>query len=325
MTRRAFTTVELVIVLVVVSAAAALGLSAASEVITKVRRDDQAQAALAQIRRLRADALTRNESAAVETAPLPSGGTRVTTALVRPLAGTGQCTSYRDRVSRIEEHDYDLLQIDNSGSTSSTLCFDSFAFRLLNADGLTLAPAATQLDLIAEGSGTTLGSLVVSPTGTLDTSYVPGVDEGQAAVVNVPPVPAPEDPARYLVEPGQLKAELPVTQPPPPDPTTPVGQVAIEALPPPTDPPPPNNPPACVTDPDCSALGAGFVCRSGECVDGSLNCSQDSDCPTVEFGCEIATGTCTQPCNRALCPATPHTCGGCQMLDCCIVYGCPCA
>jgi type II secretory pathway pseudopilin PulG len=325
MARRAFTTVELVIVLVTVSVAAAVGLSAASDVLTKARREDQAQAVLAQIRRLRADALTRNESAAVEMAPLPSGGTRVTTALVQPLAGSGQCTNYRSRVSRIEEHDYDLLDVTNGGTPSSTLCFDSYAFRLLNADGLTLAPTATQLDLVADGSGTTLGSLTMSPSGTLDTSYVPGVEEGQAAVINVPPVPAPEDPTRYLVEPGTLTAELPVTQPPPPDPTTPVGQVAIEALPPPTDPPPPTNPPACATNPDCSALGAGFICSNGECVDGSLNCTTDFDCPTAEFGCDLVSGTCTKVCNQALCPATPHTCGGCQMHDCCIVYGCPCA
>ena len=322
--RRGFTLLEISVVASVVGIVAAAGIFSASRIIQEARRIDEANAAVAQIRKLRAQALVVNQSAVVETRNRPGGsGVRVTTATLAPSAASVQCGDYRNRVTNIEEHDYEMLSIDMT-RPSRLLCFEPAAFRVLADDQASLAPAPVRLDLNAGDlpERPKLGELIISPLGTMSSSLDPEIQEGSSATVNVPPIPPIEDPSLSVQDPRALEPELPVTEPPPPAPTTPAGQPAVDALPPPVAcPPPPPPTPQCKVAGDC---GSGFDCVSGTCVPVSGFCNDDSECPDVQFGCDTATHECTKICNTFLCPATPHTCGGCQGLDCCTTYGCLC-
>lgn len=319
--RRAFTLIEIIGVITVSGVVAAAGLFAAGNLVERARRDDQARAAVAQIRKLRADALASQQGAAVEVTPSPGGGVRVITATVPRSPGLAQCDAYRGRATSVVERDYDLLAI--TVPRPAELCFDADAFRLLAPDGVTLAPVPASIAIAAEG-GAPLGELTVAPLGTFTSTVVasgpPGAPEGLSATVNVTPPPLPEDPVQHVVEPRVLVPELPVLPPAPPDPVTPAGEPVIEALPPPAGAPPPPPPPACVVTPDCSP---GFSCIANECIEDPPGCTSDSDCPDVQFGCDIGSGTCSQNCNTFLCPWT-GTCGGCRSNECCTAYSCLC-
>jgi prepilin-type N-terminal cleavage/methylation domain-containing protein len=341
---RAFSLLEIMAVVAIAGVMAAVGISSMVPIIEKARRDDQSRAALAQIRKIRAHALTANEGAAIEAAPLAGGGVRIVTAAVPRTSGLPQCQNYESRASFTEERVYDLLDIVIP-RTDNTLCFDASAFRLLNEDGLTLAPAPAVINFFEATTTDAVGALTVAPSGSFGSSFEPAVNEGLAATVNVTPLPPPEDLVRNVVEPRTLDAELPVTEPPPRQPTTPQGEPVIEALPRPTKQPPPPPPPSCTQNPDCpvrfycdvggtnTCLAAATTCpcSPGYYCDGGKGscvlqgrCSTDADCD-VNSTCVV--GQCEFGCNSQLCPRDPVCTGGpdmCQHNGCCVQFGCPC-
>lgn len=319
--RRAFSLLEMMAVIAVVGIAIAVGLASTSSVLENARRAEQAKAALAQIKKARADALASSNGAAFEAVVEPGGGVRLTTATVPRLPGTPQCDGWPARATSTATVVYDLIDMAFPRA-DNTLCFDASGFRLLAADGLTMAPTPLVIDLLPEGGGGAAESLTVQPSGAISASFDDGVQEGLAATVNIPPPPAVEDPSRNVVEPDVLVPELPVTEPPPPDPVTPDGDPDVEPLPAPEATPPPPPPPDCVNNADCPF---GFICviPPNTCEPVPPGCLSDQDCPDPEFGCNVATGECTQLCNQFLCP--PGPCGGCRQLACCTVYGCMCA
>lgn len=341
---KAFSLLEIMAVVAIACVMAAVGISSMVPIIEKARRDDQSRAALAQIRKIRAHALTANEGAAIESAPVAGGGVRIVTASVPRAGGLPQCQNYETRASFKEERVYDLLDIVIP-RTDNTLCFEASAFRLLNEDGLTLAPSPAVVDFFEATTTDTMGALTVAPSGSFGSSFEPAVNEGLAATVNVTPLPPPEDPVRNVVEPRTLDADLPVTEPPPKQPTTPQGEPVIEALPPPTKKPPPPPPPSCTQNPDCpvgfycdvggtnTCLAAATTCpcSPGYYCDGGKGscvlqgpCRTDADCD-VNSTCIV--GQCEFGCNSQLCPRVPVCSGGpdmCQHNGCCVQFGCPC-
>lgn len=341
--RKGFSLVEIMAVVAVAGIVAAAGISSMVPILERSRREDQARSALAQVRKVRARALTANEGAAIEAEPLPGGGVRLTTASVPRVGGLPQCQNYDTRASFIEARVYDLVDIVVPRA-DNTLCFEASAFRLLDADGVTLAPAPATIDFFEAGTPDGVGAVTVAPTGALGSTFEPAVEEGLSATVNIATIPPLEDPVRNVVEPRALEAELPVTETPPPDPTTPAGQPTVDPLPLPTGDPPPPPPPACTINADCLP---GFMCSANLCV--PTNCANSTDC-APGFYCDIGFGTCNlgtgcssdadcspnetcnagfceYGCNTVTCPQFPACSGGpsmCQHNGCCGVYGCPC-
>jgi len=323
MRRRGFSLIEAMAVLALIGLALSVGMFSINDVLSNARRTEQAKAAIAQMRKVRADALASSSGAAIEAVPSRGGGVVITTAVVPRKAGASQCDSWQTRGEKVVASTYVLLDV-SFPRADNTLCFEAGGYRLLDVDGVTLAPAPLVIDVFPP-SAPEPGTLTVQPTGAVGASFDDGIGEGLAATVNITPTPPAEDPSRNVVEPRALEPELPVMDPPPADPTTPAGQPTVDALPAPigSDPPPPP-PPACVVNADCPA---GFVCviPPNTCEPGPVHCTTDFDCPDIELGCNLATSECTKPCNSALCPATPATCGGCQgATSCCTVYGCMC-
>jgi prepilin-type N-terminal cleavage/methylation domain-containing protein len=311
--RRGFSIVELVVVAGIVAVLAAAAFVAVTQIVGAARGRDDAAELRAQMRRLRANALASNDVGYVDIKDLGGGRTRVFTATLEQ-GPAEMCKNPMARATSLEERDYDVeLRISRS------LCFEPQGFRLLAADQKTLAPEAVPIEL-AGGSvpdGGVPVMLSVTPSGTF--AEPGGVPEGIAATINTPPAPDPAEPALNAVEPGELTPELPSTPPVPPAPTTPPGQPDIEPL---ADPP--------TLLPIGAACSVSSECASGHCSIGfcaapGTGCVTDAECPDVEMGCDVGTGTCTKPCNSHLCPSAPHTCGGCQGATvCCTVYGCLC-
>ncbi len=320
--RRAFSLLEMMAVIAVVGVVVAAGLASTSSVMQEARRAEQAKAALAQIKKARADALASSNGAAFEAVPEPGGGVRLTTATVPKVPGVAQCKGWPGRAIKKEVVTYDLIEMAFPRA-DNTLCFESGGFRLLAADGLTMAPTPVVIDLFPVSGSPGSETLTVQPTGAIGASFDDGVQEGLAATVNIPPPPPAEDPSRNVVEPDELLAELPVTEPPPPDPVTPAGDPGVEALPPPEGQPPPPPPPDCVNNADCPP-GFSCVIPPNTCEPNPPGCVSDQDCPDVETTCDVATGSCVFGCNGFLCP--PGACGGCRITTmCCTTYGCVCA
>ena len=318
--RRAFSLIEIMAAVAIAGVIAAAGFVSIVPIIERARRADQAAAALSQIRKMRARALTANEGAAVEVEANPGGGVRLTTAVVPRTPGVAPCQNYASRASSLEAHDYELLDIVVPRA-DNVLCFEATAFRLIADDGVSLAPAAAPIDFFVTTSAVPVGTLTVAPTGTFGSTFEPGVDEGLVATVNVTPLPAADEPGRNILPPRELEPELPIYATPPPNPTTPAGQPAVEPLPTPTGDPPPPPPPACNDDTDCPAL---FVCEpiTKTCVPAGTGCVTDADCAQEE-NCD-SSGTCVYGCNTSLCPPSPSCAMACQQLACCTVYSCIC-
>jgi len=322
--RRAFSLIEIMSVVAVAGVVAAAGFISIGPMFERSRRTDETNAALSQIRKMRAHALTENAGAALEVRPIPgSSGVRMTTAVVPRVAGLPQCQDFAARASSIERHDYELLDIVVPRA-SGVLCFEASAFRLLAEDGISLAPTSAPIDFFLSGTLDAgiqgLGTLTVSRNGTFDSTFTPDVAEGLVATVNVTPIPDADDPGRNIVPPRDLDPELPVFATPPPNPTTPAGQPDIAPLPTPSGDPPPPPPPACNTNADCPAL---FDCEpiSKTCVPAGATCVIDGDCAQEE---ECVGGNCVYGCNSDLCPSTPACSVQCQMLACCTDYSCVC-
>lgn len=325
MRKRAFSFLEMMVVVAIVGVVAGLAMIAMGPIIERARREDQTRSAMAQIRKLRAQALTANEGGAVDVDPIggASSGVRITTATV-PAGGGGpggQCQNYLTRATRIETREYDLLDI-TVPRTNALLCFSAEQFQLLQDDGVSPAPIPASIDFADEG-GTVFGNVDVSPLGTLAVSFEATVDggvrvEGAAVTANPDFFPAPEDPMLHVQQAGTLEPELPVMDPPPPSPTTPVGEAPIEALPPPTPDPPPPPAPACVVNADCAA---GFECIANNCEPIPAGCVNDCDCPADE---ECVSGSCQYGCNTCSCPTFPSCSMSCQHMECCARPGYSC-
>lgn len=321
MRTRAFSLVEMMAVVAVAGVVTAAGMASLSALTGEARRRDQARAALMQMKKVRADALASSSGAAIEAVPRPGGGVRLTTATVPRMAGSPPCADWPSRATSIDVVDYDLLAL-SFPRPDDTLCFESSGFRLMDVDGTTLAPAPIAFDVFPADSDP--GKVTIQPSGAVAASFDDGVQEGLAATVNTPAIPAADDPARHVVGPAQLEPEAPVIeQTPPPNPTQPPGQPVIEAQPAAEAAPPPPPPPACNDDPDCPA---GFHCAvpPNTCEPDPPACTSDADCPDIDQECDTASGQCEYGCNTFLCPET-GSCTPCEYVYCCMQYGCLCA
>lgn len=311
--RRGFSIVELVVVAGIVAVLAAGAFAAVTQIVGAARGRDDAAELRAQLRRLRANALAANDVGYVDVKDIGDGRTRVITATLEQ-GPAKMCLDPFARATSLEERNYDV-----EVRVPRNLCFDPQGFRLLADDQKTIAPAAVPIEFV--GAPTTVDGgmpvLLVSPSGTF--AEPAGGREGVAATVNTPAAPDPSEPALNAVEPGELTPELPSTPPVPPAPTTPPGQPDIEPLAEPA--------PLLPLGASCTASAecASGNCDLGVCAPEGGTCANDADCPDVELGCDIPSGTCSKPCNTFLCPATPHTCGGCQgATSCCTAYSCIC-
>lgn len=314
--RRGFSLIELMLVLAVIGLAMTAAFTSVSSIYEEARRKEQAKAALAQMKKVRADALASSSGAAIEAVPQGTG-IKVTTATIPSQFGKAACEDWQARASKTVVETYDLLQAPIPRA-DNTLCFESGGFRLLADDGVSQETAALVIDLFPTAETETV---TVAPSGSLNSTFDSvAIKEGLSSTLNTTYYPPVDDPSRNISDPGELEADIQVVDSvPPPDPTQPGGEPTLDPQPLPktvVEPPPPG----CVNDTDCLV---GYFCLGGLCEPAGTGCVNNFDCAFDET-CDLGSGFCVfGGCNTSTCPYT-GTCGGCQGGECCTSYSCIC-
>lgn len=309
------------LVLAVVGIAMSAGLASINSIYAQARRTEQANAAVALLKKARADALASSSGAAIETIADTDGvGVQVTVAIIRPDAGKKPCQDWPTRSIKTETVRFDLLdfKVDRRGADPNLLCFEAGGFRLIDTDGFTQALAPVDIDLFPN---VLTQKVTVQPTGTINSTLdSSGFIEGMAVTVNSFEAPPADDPSRNLLSPDKLEPDLVFVETTAVvAPTEPGTDPALEPMPVPVKvvKPPPGG---CTVNADCG--GGGAVCSGGLCEMLAFACSSDCDCGADEF---CSGGTCVYGgCNTAACPFTGCN-SQCQYVECCMLYGCMCA
>jgi prepilin-type N-terminal cleavage/methylation domain-containing protein len=279
---RAFTLLELMVAVAVVGIAVTASFASIGNIYQEARRQEEANAAIALLKKARADALASSSGAAVETIADGDGvGVKVTVAIIGRDPAKKPCQDWKTRATKMETVRFDLLdfEVDRPAATEpNLLCFEPGTFRLVHTDGATLSPVAVDIELFP---GMTTETVTVEPPGTiastLDTS---GFTEGLATTVNVmEPMPV-DNMVRYIVEPDEIQPDKVIVDTvAPPAPTEPTSDPALDALPPP-EPAPEPAPTGCTNNANCLV---GEICSAGFCYPQQPTCLSNADCYFDEY------------------------------------------
>jgi prepilin-type N-terminal cleavage/methylation domain-containing protein len=278
---RAFSLLELMVALAVVGIAVSAGFASIGNIYQEARKREQANAAVALLKKARADALASSSGAAVETVADADGvGVKVTVAIIGRHPTKKPCEEWQTRATKVDVVRFDLLdfKVDRGGVEPNLLCFEASTFRLMEIDGATLSPISVDIDLFP---GVSTETVTVQPAGTIaSTLDTTGFTEGLATTVNImEPVPV-DSMVRYIAEPDELAPDLVVIEAvPPPDPTEPTSDPGLEPMPQP-EPAPEPAPTGCVTNADCLATE---YCSASFCYPQAPVCISDADCFFDEY------------------------------------------